>query len=117
MSDDLKDLAKKAMLHARPESSVGDIAKKALLRVAEKAERPKERAALIAAYEDEAPKKSEDALDRKVFRRGGFSKEEKRAYAQQRFLEELVAPPKNPPPEWLNDPSLLPKKPPPRRTE
>lgn len=116
MSDDLKDLAKKAMLHARPESSVSDVAKKALLRAAEKADRPKP--VRPAAYAEEAPTKgSEDALDRRAFQRGGFSKAEKRAYAQQKFLEDLVAPPKNPPPEWLNDPSLLPKKPPPRRTE
>lgn len=72
-----------------------------------------------AAYEEiEKPVKgSEDALDRKAFRKGGFSKAEKRAYAQQKFVEELVQPPKNPPPAWLADPSLLPKKPPGRTEE
>ena len=78
-------------------------------------EKTKERAKKRTAeyYLGEEPKgKSNDALDRPAFRKGGFSKAEKRAYAQQKAMEELVQPPKNPPPAWLNDPSLLPKKPP-----
>jgi hypothetical protein len=105
MSDDVGELAKRALLQAN--KSLSDLPKKALLRVAQ-------RAVEKAVFEEEAPKKSDDALDRQAFRKGGFSKAEKRAYAQQKFAEELVTPPKNPPPAWLSDPSLLPKKPPTR---
>lgn len=57
-------------------------------------------------------KRNEDALDHRAFQRGGFSKAEKREYARQKFVEDLVLPPKNPPPAWLSDSSLLPKRPP-----
>lgn len=69
------------------------------------------------AAEEKPARGSEDALDHKAFRRGGFSKAEKRAYAKQRFAEELVQPPKEPPPEWLSNPDLLPRKPPPRKED
>lgn len=59
---------------------------------------------------------SQDALDHRVSRKGGFSRSEKRAYARERFAEELLAPPKAPLPAWLSDPSLLPKRPPHRAT-
>lgn len=58
---------------------------------------------------------SQDALDHRAFRKGGFSKAEKRAYAREKFVESLLEPPKNPPPAWLSDRALLPKKPPVRR--
>jgi hypothetical protein len=41
-----------------------------------------------------------------------FSKKQKKAYAKKMRDEELVTPPKNPPPAWLWNPELLPKKPP-----
>lgn len=97
--DDVRDLAQKALLRAARNA-------------AEKKTRPKTPAPQPTFFVEEAPAKSEDALDRQAFRKGGFGKAEKRAYAQQKFAEELVQPPKNPPPAWLNDPSLLPKKPP-----
>ena len=55
---------------------------------------------------------SEDALDRP--RPGGkMSKSAKRAYARDKFVEELIVPSaKHAPPAWMSDPSLLPKKPP-----
>lgn len=56
--------------------------------------------------------KSDDAMDHRGFRKGGFSKAEKRAYAQEKHMEDLMQPPKAPLAEWLNDPTLLPKKPP-----
>ena len=34
------------------------------------------------------------------------------AYAQEKQMEELLIPPSKPPPAWLSDPTLLPKKPP-----
>lgn len=55
-----------------------------------------------------------DALDARRPKQQ-WSKKEKQAYAKEKAMEELVAPPKNPPPAWLSDPSLLPKKPPGRR--
>jgi hypothetical protein len=113
MSEDTAGLAKRIL------DRVGsDLVQRALARAAEAAKNPKPRPApkAVVAAEDDTPKNSEDALDRRAFRKGGFSKAEKRAYAQQKFLEELVQPPKNPPPAWLNDPTLLPKKPP-ARTE
>jgi len=55
---------------------------------------------------------SNDALDHRLVRRGRFSRSEKRDYAKRMREEELVLPPKDPPPAWLTDPSLLPKKPP-----
>lgn len=58
--------------------------------------------------------KSEDALDRPRGKQT-FSKKEKAAYAREQHLKNLLEPPKNPPPEWLADPTLLPKKPPARR--
>jgi hypothetical protein len=97
MSSDVQDMAKKALLR---------LVKGAATRAVERAERPKP----ASAFAEDAPKKSEDALDRPAFRKGGFSRSEKRAYAQKK----LVQPPKNPPPEWLSDPTLLPKKPPTR---
>ncbi len=54
---------------------------------------------------------SEDALDRPRAKRG-YSKKEKRDYARDKALEALLLPPKNPPPAWLTNPDLLPKKPP-----
>lgn len=102
MSEDLKDLAKKALQ---------SFVKTAM---AKSEQRTKTRLTNEALYAEEAPKKTDDAMDRQAFRKGGFSKAEKRAYAQQKFVEELVQPPKNPPPAWLNDPTLLPKKPPTR---
>lgn len=60
--------------------------------------------------------KSEDALDqRRPYQR--LSKKDRIAYAREKHLEDLMLPPKNPPPAWLSDPSLLPKKPPTRRSE
>lgn len=91
-----------------------ELAKKALLRATKNATGKKERKPEPVYLPEESAAKSEDALDRPAFRKGGFGKAEKRAYAQQKFAEELVQPPKNPPPAWLNDPSLLPKKPPTR---
>jgi hypothetical protein len=44
-----------------------------------------------------------------------MSKSAKRAYARDKFVEELIVPSrKHPLPAWMNDPSLLPKKPPQR---
>ncbi len=43
-----------------------------------------------------------------------MGKAAKMAYAKEKTMEELCAPPKNPPPAWLSDASLLPKKPPQR---
>jgi hypothetical protein len=60
--------------------------------------------------------KSTDALDQGRPRQR-FSKKEKAAYARKMFEESLLLPPKNPPPAWLQDPSLLPKKPPMKRVE
>jgi hypothetical protein len=61
-----------------------------------------------------AVQRSDDALDHQAFRKGGFSKAEKRAYAREKFVEDLLSPPKTPLAAWLSDPTLLPKKPPPR---
>jgi hypothetical protein len=105
MNDDVSELVKKALLHAN--KNIADLPRKALLRATQ-------RAVEMEIFAEEAPKKTEDALDRPAFRKGGFGKAEKRAYAQKKFAEELLQPPKNPPPAWLNDPSLLPKKPPTR---
>lgn len=55
-----------------------------------------------------------DALDARRPRQK-FSKKEKKAYAQDQAMKALLEPPKNPPPAWLSDPSLLPKKPPGRK--
>ena len=55
--------------------------------------------------------RSSDALDH-VRSKGGFGKAQKRAYAQMKAMEELLTPSKHPPPAWLSDPSILPKKPP-----
>jgi hypothetical protein len=96
-------------------SKIRELAQKALER--EKAKPPKPEKPLEVAEEwswsspDPKPS-SEDAMGHQVFRRGGFSREEKREYARQKFVEELVQPPKNPPPEWLFDRTLLPMKPP-----
>lgn len=117
MSNDAADLAKRAL--ERAGKNISDLVQRALTRAAETPPTPKPRfipKPSEATEDDASPKNSDDALDRRAFRRGGFSKAEKRAYAQQKFLEELVQPPKNPPPAWLSDPSLLPKKPP-NRTE
>ncbi len=57
-----------------------------------------------------------DALDGPRPKRK-FGKKDKRAYAQKKAAEELLEPPKSPPPAWLSDPSLLPKKPPGHRQE
>jgi len=57
---------------------------------------------------------SEDALDRGRPRQR-LSKKEKQKYAQKKAMEELLMPPKYAPPAWLDDPSLLPKKPPGRK--
>lgn len=102
MSEDTKNLAKKAI-------------QRTIQRALEKARQPKapKPPPAVIFAEEEKPQKSEDALDRPAFRKGGFSKAEKRAYAQQKFMEELVQPPKNPPPEWTENKELLPKKPPP----
>ena len=59
--------------------------------------------------------KSQDALDHRAFQRGGFSKAEKREYAREKHIEALLEPPKEPLPEWLFNPALLPKKPPGRK--
>jgi hypothetical protein len=56
----------------------------------------------------------EDALDRPRGKQK-FSKKEKAAYAQKCRAEELALPPKDGLAPFLADPSLLPKKPPPRR--
>lgn len=55
--------------------------------------------------------RSQDALDQRRPRQK-MGKKEKQAYAREKHIEDLLQPPKNPPPDWLNDPSLLPKKPP-----
>jgi hypothetical protein len=52
-----------------------------------------------------------DALDRPRPRQK-WSKKQKQAYAKEKAMEELLSPPKNPPPAWLENPDLLPKKPP-----
>lgn len=101
MSTNTKDIAKKALLR---------LVKTDVEKAMERASRPKP----VSVFAEEAPQTSEDALDRRAFRKGGFSKAEKRAYAKQKFAEDLIQPPKNPPPAWLSDPSLLPKKPPTR---
>jgi hypothetical protein len=44
-----------------------------------------------------------------------MGRKQKQAYAQDRAAQELLLPPKEPPPAWLSDPALLPKKPPGRR--
>ena len=62
----------------------------------------------------EPPKTKGDALDQYRGRQK-MGKKEKQAYAKEKAMEELVKPPKNPPPSWLNDPNLLPKKPPGRK--
>lgn len=86
---------------------VKELARKAL----EKAKQQKPRAP-ARHFEEEPTGKSEDALDHRGFRKGGFSRAEKMAYAQEKHMEDLLQPPKNPPPAWLSDPSLLPKRPP-----
>jgi hypothetical protein len=60
---------------------------------------------------------STDAMSHLAFRRGGFSKAEKRAYAIKKHGEALLEPPKKPLAAWLSDPSLLPKRPPGRVSE
>jgi hypothetical protein len=62
--------------------------------------------------------KSTDAMDHRGFQKARFSKAEKRAYAKKMHDQELLQEPKDPSkiPEWLNDPSQLPKKPPPRKS-
>ena len=57
---------------------------------------------------------SSDALDRPR-PRGKMGKKAKQAYAREKAAEELLLPPKTPPPAWLSDSSLLPKKPPGRK--
>jgi hypothetical protein len=57
---------------------------------------------------------SEDALDRPRGKQG-FGKAQKRAYAKEKQMEELLMPPKNGLAEFLTNPALLPKKPPSRR--
>ena len=52
-----------------------------------------------------------DALDGPRLKQK-WGKKEKQAYAKEKAMEELLTPPKNPPPPWLSDPKLLPKKPP-----
>lgn len=113
MSDDARDMAKAALQKTL---------KSALAKAKERAAnpRPKPEARVdTSEYEeiDKPLKGSEDALDRKGFSKGGFSKAQKREYAQKMFAEELLSKPKEPPPAWLNDPSLLPKRPPGRINE
>jgi len=55
---------------------------------------------------------TKDALDHRSGGKPRFSKAQKRKYARKKAMEELLLPPKNPPPAWLSDPSLLPTKPP-----
>jgi hypothetical protein len=55
-----------------------------------------------------------DALDAPRPRQK-WGKAQKRAYAKEKAMEDLLLPPKNPPPAWLSDPSLLPKHPPGRK--
>ena len=55
-----------------------------------------------------------DALDARRPKQR-WSKKMKKQYAQEKASEELLLPPKSPPPAWLSDPSLLPKKPPGRK--
>ena len=55
-----------------------------------------------------------DALDRPRGRQR-FGKKQKMQYAREKAAEELLMPPKAPPPEWLSNPSLLPKRPPGRK--
>lgn len=54
---------------------------------------------------------SEDALDRPRPRQKWGNKE-KRAYAKEKALEDLLLPPKHPPPAWMSDTRLLPRRPP-----
>ena len=60
-------------------------------------------------------KGGEDALDQRR-PSGRMGKRQKRDYAREKAAEELLQSPKTPPPPWLSDPSLLPKKPPTRST-
>lgn len=55
-----------------------------------------------------------DALDARRPRQK-MGKKQKQAYAKEKAMEELLLPSKTPPPAWLSDPSLLPKKPPGRK--
>jgi len=52
-----------------------------------------------------------DALDRGRPRQR-FNRAQKQAYAKKKVEEELLMRPKQPRPEWMDDPSLLPKRPP-----
>ena len=116
MSEDVRELARKALakVSALTKAAAGKPLKippipRASVTIAPFPTEPEE-------VPEERPNK-DDALGHVAFRRGGFSKAEKRAYAQAKFLEELVQPPKEPPPEWMSDPELLPKKPPPRAND
>jgi hypothetical protein len=61
--------------------------------------------------------KSEDALDRPRGRQK-LGKAERQKFAKQKFVEELVVPStKHQRPAWMEDPTLLPKKPPVRKSE
>jgi hypothetical protein len=57
---------------------------------------------------------SEDIFDKGRRAKQTFSKKEKMKYAREMHLEGLCQPPKDPTrlPAFLNDPSLLPKRPP-----
>jgi hypothetical protein len=61
--------------------------------------------------------KSEDLMDRGRRVKQAFSKKEKREYARAMHMEALCQPPKDPSkiPEFLSEPTLLPKRPPPTR--
>lgn len=77
-------------------------------------EKQNKKRAEVAYWTEKVPEKTEDALDKRAYKKGGFSKAEKREYARQKAVDDLLLPPKNPAPAWLSDPSLLPKKPPPK---
>jgi hypothetical protein len=57
---------------------------------------------------------SDDIMDRGRRQKQSFSKKEKQKYARDMHMEALCQPPKDPSklPAFLNDRSLLPKKPP-----
>jgi hypothetical protein len=75
----------------------------------------KERIIAQYQYPDDAPK-GNDALD-KPRRRGKPSKKERQTYAKAKFVEDLILPPKNGIAPFLNNPALLPKRPPGKSSE
>jgi len=56
-------------------------------------------------------RRSEDALDTPRPRQR-LGKKARQEYARSKAVEDLLIPPKQPLAAWLNDPSLLPKRPP-----